>query len=146
MGSHDERGAVSNPFVMSCSTVLMAPSNTQGLHFRFKEGSTAPAKFDTERQHWVGTAPKARTAYRPCSCNCSSRSDQSVQNRDFTFPILLCRDVMSQKKTSILSSHLARWHAHTTRAASFGRGELLLIDLSNTLQAHLSLASFGCIN
>ncbi|CAL8465694.1 g5230 [Coccomyxa elongata] len=58
MGSPNERDAVSNPFVMNCSTVLKAPSNTQGLHFRFKEGSTAPAEFDTELQYWVGTAPK----------------------------------------------------------------------------------------
>ncbi|BDA51574.1 Arsenical-resistance protein Acr3 [Coccomyxa sp. Obi] len=58
MGSPDERGVVSNPFVMNCSTVLRAPSNTQGLHFRFKDGSSSLAEFDTERQYWVGTAPK----------------------------------------------------------------------------------------
>lgn len=50
--------AAGTTVLMDCSPVMRGALSGDSLQLRFKNGATAPARFDTERQYWVGTVPE----------------------------------------------------------------------------------------
>jgi hypothetical protein len=50
--------AAGTTVLMDCTPVMRGALSGDSLQLRFKNGATAPAHFDSERQYWVGTAPE----------------------------------------------------------------------------------------